>query len=897
MAGLVKSIMMSIVADPGDSRAVLDELAAKGDELRKPWTIALTADTAEAQGAVDDVTRALSDYLDAAVEAENASAHLAEVQSGEGTPAADELTAATDRQAEATVRALDAQIRLLAAEERAAIGAHEEGDAQEEMGTKAELAGRKSEEAGVGAERAWKVAKLAILGVGAAMIYGVVKAAGFQSVMTTLHTEAGVAKSQLGALGNGVLALAGQVGFSPDSLAEALYHAESSFASVGIKGPMAMHLLKIGAEEAQIGQAPLVDTQNALDAAIVAGIPGIRNYSQAAGAMLAIVGSGDMTMTDLAQAMGSGAIAVAKNYGQSIYQVGAALAVFGDNNIRGAKAATDLRMTWQAMLDPIKAGQAELTQIGLTQSQLGDEMTHHGLSAAIHMFIGHLKESKVPMSDWGAMETDIFGKKAGVGIGVLVSQYDRLMSKFPQMSKGAHGFGSAWTATQHTLSQEWKQLEAGGEALATKLGTALLPMAMKIVHGLSDFVEGLERGKAESLSIASVIGVVLAGMAMHKLEDGLKGAVEGFEGLYKGGARVVSMASSLIGRFTAQAAATEELTAAQEEQAVASEEAAVAEGELDVAMDANPIGLVVAAIALLIGAVVLVVTHLRDFKQWGMDAFHWVEHAAEDALHWIGGHWPLLLEILTGPIGLAVGEIVTHWHDVEQWTKDAWHAVEGAVVDAWHAIDSDAIQPIEHAVEDVIHFFGRLGADVAGYIGDAASAVDHGVGDMLRWFEQLPGRILGYVAGFGRLLWHAGGDLLRGLVGGIESMVGDVIHAAADVGKSVLHGIEDVLGIFSPSREARKRGVLTGQGLALGLLDTVPMVDAASRHLAQATLSGYTGGASGPYGSSGGGQVDGVILHLDVSERQLFEFIQQGLLTVKRQRGFRVDTSAGLGLG
>ena len=37
-------------------------------------------------------------------------------------------------------------------------------------------------------------------------------------------------------------------------------------------------------------------------------------------------------------------MAVAKSYGQTIYQVGAALATFGDNNIRGAKAATDLRM-------------------------------------------------------------------------------------------------------------------------------------------------------------------------------------------------------------------------------------------------------------------------------------------------------------------------------------------------------------------------------------------------------------------------------------------------------------------------------------------------------------------------------------------------------------------------
>jgi hypothetical protein len=71
------------------------------------------------------------------------------------------------------------------------------------------------------------------------------------------------------------------------------------------------------------------------------------------GALNAIVGAGDMTMQDLANAMGSGLIAVAKNYGQSIEQVGGALAVLGDSNIRGAKAATDLRMAWQAMAAPV----------------------------------------------------------------------------------------------------------------------------------------------------------------------------------------------------------------------------------------------------------------------------------------------------------------------------------------------------------------------------------------------------------------------------------------------------------------------------------------------------------------------------------------------------------------
>src|SRR5258707_10370276 len=48
----------------------------------------------------------------------------------------------------------------------------------------------------------------------------------FQSAMEKLHTQAGVAQGKIKGLGDGILKLAGQVGFSPDSLALSLYRSE-----------------------------------------------------------------------------------------------------------------------------------------------------------------------------------------------------------------------------------------------------------------------------------------------------------------------------------------------------------------------------------------------------------------------------------------------------------------------------------------------------------------------------------------------------------------------------------------------------------------------------------------------------------------------------------------------
>ena len=233
---LVKTIEMSIVADPGDARGVLGDLTAQGDELRKPITMVLTADSAEAQEQVDTLAEAEERAAAATDAVVDAQARLAEVQA-DGAATADDLAAAQERVEDALVRNIATQDELTAAQLRNADAARVEGDAQEELAVKEDTAG----DAAAGAGEKFKLGSMAMLGVVAAIAgigYESVKmAVNFQSSMETLVTQAGVPKSALAGLKTGVLALAGQVGDTPDSLAQALYHVESSFPSVGISGP------------------------------------------------------------------------------------------------------------------------------------------------------------------------------------------------------------------------------------------------------------------------------------------------------------------------------------------------------------------------------------------------------------------------------------------------------------------------------------------------------------------------------------------------------------------------------------------------------------------------------------------------------------------------------------
>jgi TP901 family phage tail tape measure protein len=446
--------------------------------------------------------------------------------------------------------------------------------------------------------KAANMISLAMVGAGAASVVMAVK---FDSAMTRLVTQAGVSKNQLAGLEKGVLNLAGQVGFSPDSLAVSLYHVESNFSSMGISSSKALGLVKIAAEGAAVGGANLEDVTNALTAAVASGIPGVKNFSQAMGSLNAIVGAGDMTMQDLSEAFGTGMVAVVKGYGLSLTDVGAALDVFGDNNIRGAKAGTELRMSVQALAVPAAAGAAELKKLGLSSTSLAKAMATGGLLPAMQLLIARMKAAGVSATQQGDVITTIFGKKAGTGVAILADQMQRLESKYPALTKGADNFGKAWATAAQTPAQKFKELEAGAEALGISVGQRLIPPVMAAVGWL-------DKNQAAAADLALTIGGLAIGITAVSLAirawtaiSAVAGAVTGAAGAFRslsGAAMAAAGAQKLLSVDTAALATTTgafEVTL--DGQVVATEAATLAAGELTIAERAAAIsGALLAAV-------------------------------------------------------------------------------------------------------------------------------------------------------------------------------------------------------------------------------------------------------------------------------------------------------------
>ena len=871
--------------------AGIDEVAAAADRLSATADVAGEADDRLAAG-IDEVAASadrLAVAADIAADADerlSAAEQLAAIDAERQAAAVDALVASCEE----TVAAVD---EATVAIDRETVALEESGDAAKDTGAEGLAFGG--------------MMKTALLGVAIAAGIGIEQAGKFQQGITQLHTQAGVATSQLGTLSQGVLKLAGAVGQGPESLTESLYHVESNMASLGISSAKALNMVQVAAEGADVGRASLVDVTNALTAAVASGIPGVQNYQQAMGALNATVGAGDMQMQDLADAMGTGMLAVVKGYGLSLTDVGAALATFGDNNIRGAKAGTDLRMSVQALAVPMATAGAQLSALGMNSKTLSTDMENGGLMKALDDLTNRFHKAGITAKTEGEVITTLFGKKAGAGVSILLEQMSRLQSKYPQIEKAAGDFGNAWQGQQKTLSQQWADLKNGVDALAISFGEKLLPVATKVVGALAKFANFLEKNPA----LAAFAGALLAVAAAFKL-------------------------------------------------------VATAEALFDAVTDANPVMLVLMAVILLAAGLYELYKHcklVRDavadvgkfFKAAGHDiadatdavretairaghdieaawhdikngvdavretfirAGHDIEAALNAVAKWISGHWKEILAWLVDPVGMAVFEIRTHTHEIAQAFDKMRHDVAAILDDARHDV-SAAFDDVRHDIaafadwvpreiedawdtarHDTMSFLDGLRHDISAAFDWLGSTTRSVISDVVGFFSKLPGEALRELEALPGQMLTAGKNIINGLINGIKNAAAAIPGIMKGLASDVESYFTDPLKMFSPSRVFFQHGVNTLQGYINGLRSMTPQVLAAMHEIGGHVASGGIGaaglavaGGTAAGGGTGGGTsigpitltVNGFVGNQQELMQQLYYQFQQIVLQQNRR--------------
>jgi phage-related protein len=144
----------------------------------------------------------------------------------------------------------------------------------------------------------------------------------------------------------------------------------------------------------------------------------------------------------------------------------------------------------------------------------------------------------------------------------------------------------------------------------------------------------------------------------------------------------------------------------------------IAQAALNLVMSLNPIFLVVAAVVALVAIFVVAYKNSETFRDIVDGAFRVVKNAIMGVYNWVKDNWPLLLAILTGPIGIAVYTITRHWDTI----KEGFTAVKNWIGDR---------------ISDVVGFV----TGIPGRIASAASTMWDGISGA---FKAVINTIIGF---------------------------------------------------------------------------------------------------------------------------------------------------------
>ncbi|WP_241831217.1 phage tail tape measure protein [Parafrankia soli] len=173
------------------------------------------------------------------------------------------------------------------------------------------------------------------------------------------------------------------------------------------------------------------------------------------------------------------------------------------------------------------------------------------------------------------------------------------------------------------------------------------------------------------------------------------------------------------------------------------------------AMSANPIGLVVLAVAGLVAGIVLLYKNSETARNIINAAFNGIWTAIQFVYNWVRDNWPLLLTILTGPIGLAVSQIITHWDSI----RNGISAVFGWIRDNWQLVLSILTGPIGAAVIQIVTHWDKIkSAGVA----------------VLNWFKELPGNLTSALSSIGQIILSPFKAAFNGVARAWNNSVGKV---------------------------------------------------------------------------------------------------------------------------
>lgn len=647
--------------------------------------------------------------------------------------------------------------------------------------------------------------KAAILGLGIAAGEVVKKTVGmagdFQQQMTRVETGAGEAHDHIKTVGDGVLAMAGQVGQATSELTAGLYMVDSA----GYHGAASLNVLRTAAEGAKVGNADLKTTTDAVTTAMNAYKTGAGSVTQVMNALIGTEAEGKTNLEDLAGSM-SGILPTAAAAKVGLNEVLGAMATMTSQGTPARNAATYLRQTIGMLSNPSAKAADEMKNLGLSSVAVAQELGTKGLAATLTTLTGAIEQHMGPaglvlikslqgaahnttafqkvLADLpptqqtyiGALATMVGGTKSMQAAlqltGPHMADFQKNTEGIAEHVKAGGGEVEGWSQVQKNFNQRMDEAKASLQAMGIEIGQVLMPYVQQFV---------------------GVLAVATGWLAQHQMAAKIAAAVIG-------GILVFALAAATVALYGMAAAAV-----------------------------ANPVVWIVIGVMALIAAIVLLAMHWSQV--WGgikaltavvvaalVAAWDWVAGVTTAVWDGIAAFfkrwWPLLLVIFALPIGILLA-LWMHFHtQIIGAARTAWGAVRSTAVAAWNLIKAAIVNPITAAWHSVAGATAGIRSTISTDLHAAYNAVK-GIGHD---FEQV------------------GKAIVDGIIHGVENAGGALKSKLGDLAHDALGAAKSFLGINSPSKLfADQVGSAIPEGIALGVN--------ANAHLAHGAITDMAGGA------------------------------------------------------
>ncbi|MFB7473978.1 phage tail tape measure protein [Kitasatospora sp. NPDC056184] len=239
--------------------------------------------------------------------------------------------------------------------------------------------------------------------------------------------------------------------------------------------------------------------------------------------------------------------------------------------------------------------------------------------------------------------------------------------------------------------------------------------------------------------------------------------------------------------------------------------ATVAQWAWNVALSANPIGLIIIAVVALVAAVVLLWQRSETFRDIVTSCWQVVWSGIKFVWDWVAQNWPLLLALLTGPIGMAVLVITRNWDSIKSGASavfDYITSLPGKIGAGFATLGEILTAPFRWGFNQIASLWNRSVGKLSFMMPDWVPGVGGNGFSMPRIPMLASG---GHITGAGSVLVGEAGPEILDLPGG--ATVTPLSRAAA--GGGTVRVVLDVTGADTELRRLLRNMVrVTGGGSA-----------------------------------------------------------------------------------